>query len=137
METIVKPQLFPILLTLATLAGCTGMAPPSADKLARLPVVTYPAQPSGTDYVYKLPAGKAIEMRILVDGNLLAGKVDKTLSASLDRDLYLYKRWASEDGTHWVAAKKLVGVNLAVSLPSWQTPKPGELHLSIDRKVSP
>ncbi|MEY8877299.1 MAG: hypothetical protein AB9M60_12370, partial [Leptothrix sp. (in: b-proteobacteria)] len=51
-------------LTLTTLGGCASA--PSAEKLATLPVVTYPDKPAaGSDYVYKLPAGKPIELRML------------------------------------------------------------------------
>jgi len=122
-----------VLSTLFTLAGCAGL--PSAEKLAALPVVTYPDKPPAGDFVYKLPAGKPIDLRILADGSLLASSVDQKVSASLARDLYLHKRWASEDGRVWREANQLVGVKLSITLPSYEAPGPGEMHLSVDRRV--
>ncbi len=124
---------FAAILALLILSGCAGLTPPMSDEIAALPVVIYPDQPPAGDYVYKLPAGKPIDMRILVDGSALAAGVDHTVSASLARDIYLYKRWASEDGRTWQTADQLLGVNLTVSLPSHETPGPGEMHLTVNR----
>ncbi len=130
-----KSMLSLSILSLSLLSGCAGMRPPSADTLATLPVVTYPETPLAGDYVYRLPAGQPIEMRVLIDGSVLAGGVDQTVSASLARDLYLHRQWASEDGRTWVAAEKLVGVNLDIALPSYEMPGPGRIHLTVDRLV--
>lgn len=123
--------------SLLALTGCAGLTPPPADKLAALPVVTYPDTPPAGDYIYRLPAGKPINLRLLVDGNALDNAVEQNLNASLKRDLYLYKRWASDDGKHWRDARQAVGVNLTLSLPSYDAPKPGEMHLTIERKDAP
>ncbi|MEX8494516.1 hypothetical protein [Sphaerotilus sp.] len=124
------------LVSALALGGCASPFPPSADALAKLPVVTYPDKPAGTgDYVYKLPAGQRIDVRLLADGSALTVGADQTISARLGRDLYLHKHWASEDGRHWVDANELIGVNLSVRLPSYESPGPGELHLSVNRKT--
>lgn len=128
-------KLLPFLVALI-LPGCAGLNPPSAERLATLPMVIYPDKPSSDDYVYKLPAGRPVEIRILADGDLLAASVDQSFSANLRRDLYLYKSWASDDGEHWQLADSLVGINLNVTLPSYQTPGPGEIHLIAKRKVT-
>lgn len=120
------------LFTLATLAGCAGL--PSPEKLAALPLVTYPDKPPAGDFIYKLPAGKPIDLRILTDGSLLASGVDQKVSASLAHDLYLHKRWASEDGREWREANKLVGVRIGITLPSYATPGPGVMHMTLERK---
>ncbi|MEY8689025.1 MAG: hypothetical protein AB9M53_03980, partial [Leptothrix sp. (in: b-proteobacteria)] len=100
-------------------------------------VVTYPDKPAaGSDYVYKLPAGKPIALRMLADGSALTGSVDQALSARLGHDIYLHKRWASEDGRHWVDARELIGVHLTLRLPSYETPGPGEMHLNVERKTA-
>ncbi|MDD3528931.1 MAG: hypothetical protein PHS77_03550 [Gallionellaceae bacterium] len=125
----------PALLAIAFLAGCAGLAPPPAERLAALPVVAYPDQPPAGDYVYKLPAGQPIEMRLRADGSALDGAVEQTVGARLARDLYLHKRWASEDGRTWVAADQLIGVNLAVTLPSYTNPGPADIHLTVERKA--
>ncbi len=122
------------LPVLAALSGC-ALTPPSADKLAALPVVTYPDKPTSADYVYKLAAGKPIDINMRADGSALSAPVEQKISANLARDLYLHKRWASEDGKTWKAADKLIGVNLRITLPSYEAPGPGEMHLSVDRKA--
>ena len=119
---------------LVIVTGCAALAPPP-ESLAALPVVVYPATPPAGDFVYKLPAGQPIDMRILVDGSALAAGVDQKVSASLAHDIYLHKRWASEDGKTWQTADKLVGVKLTIKLPSYETPAPGEMHLTVDRKT--
>lgn len=124
-----------VIPTLAILAGCAGLMPPPSAKLAAMPVVIYPDMPPAGDYVYKLPAGKTIEVKIRADGGALAGSVEQTVGASLAHDIYLHKTWASEDGRTWVRANKLIGVNLAITLPSWQTPGPGEIHLTVERQT--
>lgn len=122
----------PVLLGMT---GCAALTQLPAEKLAALPVVTYPDTPPAGDYVYKLPAGQPIDMRILIDGSALASGADQKVSASLAHDMYLHKKWASEDGRTWQAADKLVGVKLKFKLPSYETPGPGEMHLTVDRKT--
>lgn len=123
-------------LTLLGLGGCASA--PTAETLATLPVVTYPDKPAaGNDFIYRLPAGKPIELHMRADGSALDGQVDQTLNARLGRDLYLHKRWASEDGRHWVDARELIGVHLMLRLPSYESPGPGEMHLSVERKTTP
>lgn len=131
-----KRMLFLALPALVILSGCAGLRPPSADKLAALPVVSYPDKPNAGDYVYKLPAGKPIEVRIRADGSALIAPVEQSVSAMLAHDLYLHDIWASEDGRAWVRADKLIGVNLGIELPSHARPGPGDLHLTVDRKVT-
>lgn len=60
-----------VITSLVVLTGCAALAPPSAEKLAALPVVTYPDKPAAGDFVYRLPARKPIDVRILADGTAL------------------------------------------------------------------
>lgn len=130
-----KPSHTLAVLALSVLTGCAGLTPPAADKLAALPVVSYPDAPSHGDYVYKLPAGQPIAVRVRADGSALAAPVEREVSAALAHDLYLYRDWASEDGRTWQRADRLVGVNLSITLPSYETPGPGSIHLTVDRKA--
>ena len=120
-----KTRTLTVGLILTALTGCAGLSPPAADKMAAIPVVSYPDKPTTADYVYKLPAGKPIDMNIKADGSALTAPVSQTVSASLGHDLYLYKTWASEDGVTWQDARKLIGVKLNVALPSYETPGTG------------
>ena len=121
--------------TILALAGCAGL-PPSAEKLAAMPIVTYPDKPGTGDFVYKLPAGKPIDLHLQADGSALVNPVNQTISGSLKHDLYLHKNWASEDGRHWVGTRDLIEANISVTLPSYQSPQPGEMHLSVNLKQS-
>lgn len=57
-----------ILPLIASLTACAGLSAPSPERLAALPVVTYPDAPPAGDFVYKLPAGKAIASRVAIQG---------------------------------------------------------------------
>jgi hypothetical protein len=129
-----KPTAIPVF-TLLALSGCS-LAPPSAEKLAALPLITYPDKPPAGPFIYKLPAGQPIGVSLLIDGSALAKGVKQTANASLIRDIYLYDRWASEDRQRWIAAQDLIGMDLTVALPSYETPKTGEIHLTVNRKQS-
>lgn len=124
------------LLALAlALTGCAGLVPPSADRLAALPVVTYPEAPPAGDFVYRLPAGKPIPSRVAIVGTALASGAEQTLSVTLPRDLYIHKRWLSEDGRTWRHLGDVYAIDLRLSLPSDEHPRPGEMVLTIDRKA--
>jgi hypothetical protein len=127
-------KLIAALAVSCAITGCASLAAPSEEKLSSLPLVTYPEAPPQGDFVYRLPAGKPIEMRVIVEGNALTERADYTLNTWLRRDIYLHKKWASEDGRHWVDARSLVGANLSVSLPSYETPQPGEMKLTVNWK---
>lgn len=120
-------------LALLTLSGCATLVPPSADKLASLPVVEFPAAPPEGEFILRLPAGKAIPTRVLIDGTALASHADQTLSVTLPGDLYVHRRWVSTDGKTWKPLKDMLDIRVALSLPSDEHPKPGELRLSVDR----
>lgn len=127
-----KPMISSILF--ASLTTACAAIPPSPAQLAQLPVIVYPDKPGSGDYVYKLPAGKPIDLHLIVDGSALSKGADLNANAQLAHDIYLHKNWASEDGKKWVAARKLIEVKLGLTLPSYDSPKPGEIHLSVDRK---
>lgn len=125
-----------VIPAFALVTGCAALTPPSAETLASLPVVVYPNTPPVGDFVYKLPAGQPIGTRILFDGSALSRGIDQNVNVSLAHDLYLHKKWASEDRSTWLPADKLIDVKLTVKLPSYETPAPGEVHLTVDRKVN-
>ena len=93
--------------------------------------------PPAGDFVFKLPAGKPIPARIAIEGTALATAAEQTLNATLPRDLYIHKRWVSEDGKTWKPATEVFTVNLMLSLPSDEHPKPGETVPRVNRKEAP
>lgn len=122
------------MLAIASLAGCAGMSPPSADRLATLPVVTFPDTPPSGDFILKLPGGKPIPSRVAIEGTALASGAEHTLSVTLPRDLYIHRRWVSEDRQNWRPFHDVLNVEMSLSLPSDEFPKPGEMKLRIDRR---
>lgn len=128
----------PALLTscaLATLSltGCASMSPPSGEKLARLPVVEFPATPPAGEFILKLPAGQPIPARVIIDGTALARGADQMLDAALPHDLFIHRGWISQDGKTWEYGRDALNIHVQVALPSDAHPMPGKIHLTIDK----
>jgi hypothetical protein len=121
-------------LALASLAGCASFPAPSPEKLASLPVVTFPAAPPAGDFILRLPGGQPIPARVIIEGTALASGAEQTLSVTLPRDLYVHQRWVSEDGKRWKPFRDLLSIEMSLSLSSDEFPKPGEMRLRIDRR---
>lgn len=119
---------------LPLLNACASWSPPSAEHLARQPVLVYPELPTaGQDYIYKMSASVPVAVTVLADGSALAAPASHTLEARLARDLYLYRDWASDDGRTWVRREALIQGRLDVTLPAYESPGPGLMHLTITR----
>lgn len=120
-----------------SLTACSTMMKPSPEKLATLPVVTYPDKPAtGSDYVYKLPAGQPLGMRLRAEGNVFIENSEQMAYARLKKDLYLYRQWASDDGKTWHDGRKMLDVHLAINIPSHESPGPGDILLQVNRQVA-
>jgi hypothetical protein len=122
------------LATVLLLSGCASLSRPSAEQLAALPTVEFPNPPPAGDFVLKLPGGKPIATQVVIEGSALASGASHTLNATLPRDLYVYRDWVSEDGKSWKPAADLLRVEVAVTLPSHEHPKPGEIRVRVERK---
>ena len=120
-------------LAALSLAGCATMFPPSQEKMASLPVVEFPATPPAGEFIFKLPKGKPIPGRVIIEGTALASGADQTLNATLPGDLYIYRNWVSEDGKSWKPANEVIDVRISISLPSDAHPKPGEIRVTVDK----
>jgi len=121
-------------LLLVSLCGCASLSSPSPEALARLPVVTFPDAPPAGDFVYRIPAGKPIPTQVVIAGSALASGAERTLEVTLPRDIYVHQRWVSDDGRHWRPLNETLAIDVSLSLPSDEHPKPGELRLTINRK---
>lgn len=119
-------------LAAIALSGCAAMLPPPADTLARLPVVEFPATPPAGDFILKLPAGKPIPTRVIIEGSALASGADQTLNATLPNDLYVHRGWVSLDRRTWKHGREALDIRIAVSLPSDEHPRPGEIRVTVD-----
>ncbi len=121
-------------LVLASLAGCASFSAPSPEKLAALPVVTFPAAPPAGDFILRLPGGQPIPARVFVEGSALASGAEQQLSVTLPRDLYVHRRWVSEDNKTWKPFEDVLKIELSLSLTSDEFPHPSEMRLRIDRR---
>ena len=98
-------------LFLFTLVGCASMLPAPTDAIAKLPVVRVGGQaPQNTEYVVFYPAGFAFPVKLKASGSLFASEKQIESQATLAKDLYLYKYWASHDGQSWKNSHELLGV---------------------------
>ncbi len=102
--------------------------------LKPLPVVTYPDQPPAGAFVYKLPGGQPLRANASIQGTLLAKGDEKTLEVTLPHDLFVYKRWVSEDRQNWVYWSQMMDIRIGIAMPSDEYPKDGEMRLVLNRK---
>lgn len=102
---------FLIALVLSTLVGCAALRPIPVELIAKLPVVRVGDRPpQNTEYVVHYPAGFAFPIKLKTSGSLFTTGKEVESKASLARDLYLYKYWASHDGKTWKNSHKLLAV---------------------------
>lgn len=127
-------RLLIIAFSMLALGGCASLFAPSAERLSALPVVNFPDKAPEGDFVLKFTAGVPIPVRVAVKGTALARGAEGTLAVTLPHDLYVHRRWASEDGQTWKPANDVLAIQLALSIPSDEHPKAGEITVSVDRK---
>lgn len=127
---------FVMAFTLASLilGGCASLGKPSDEKFAAMPIVELGGTPPSEDFIFKIPAGRPIPVKVTLDGNALETRVEQTINAAVPKDIYLYKRWVSDDGRQWRPAEEVFEVSAKILLPSDQSPKGGDIHLTVERK---
>ena len=124
------------MAALALVSGCANLSPPSADRIANLPLVTFPEPPTTEEFVLKLPAGQPIPTKVSITGTALASTAQQTLEVTLPQDLYVYRDWVSRDGQTWRPSRSELAFQLSLKLPSHEWPRAGELVLTVDRAAS-
>ncbi|WP_448204039.1 hypothetical protein [Azospirillum sp. sgz302134] len=122
------------LAAAASLSACAGI-PPSADEMAKLPVVRY-GQPAPADknFVLLYPAGAPLPVVASVKGDLLQRTDEKTLEVSTKRDIYTYREWVSFDGKTWERGDNATSSRFEILLPGGDGVSPGKLSASFDKK---
>lgn len=92
-------------------SGCASLQPAPTEAISRLPVVRVGNQPpQNAEYVVLYPAGFAFSVKLKASGSLFATEKQIESQATLAKDLYLYKYWASHDGKMWKNSHELLGV---------------------------
>jgi Mlc titration factor MtfA (ptsG expression regulator) len=95
------------------IAGCATSGHVPLATIDTLPVVEVGGHlPEGGDYVLHYPKGYILPVILSVDGGLFAGERTTASTATLGRDLYLYKHWASHDGKAWQNSHDLIDVRI-------------------------
>lgn len=102
---------FLISLALSTILGCAALRPAPVESISKLPVVRVgDLPPQNTEYVVFYPAGFGFPVKLKTSGSLFESGKQIESQATLAKDLYLYKYWASHDGKTWKNSHELLGV---------------------------
>lgn len=102
---------FLIALTVSTILGCAALRPAPVVSISNLPVVRVGGPPpQNAEYVLFYPAGFSFPAKLKTSGSLFESGKQIESQATLAKDLYLYKYWASHDGKTWKNSHELLGV---------------------------
>lgn len=126
----------PILAAVAlSLGACAGI-PPSAEEMAKVPVVRYGnTAPAGNQFVLHYPAGAPLPVVASVGGSLLEKPAQATLDVAVKRDVYVYRNWVSFDGKTWQPGDSAVGGDFRITLPGEEDGKAaGSMSARFDLK---
>ena len=106
-----------LMVILGAVTACANQIGPNGELWANVPTVQMGgAKTQLQDYVLYIPKGQAFPVEIGLTGYLLEAPVSEVFTATLNRDLYLYKKWMSYDGTTWTPLNSLLGVALSMGM---------------------
>ena len=119
-----------------SLTGCAGLVLPSADTMAKLPIVRFGEQaPAHQEYVLLLPANTPLPIDASVEGTLLAQGAKAPMSVTLKKNLYIYKRWVSFDDKTWTPGKDVIDGKFRITTPGEKTgADPGVMQAEFNLK---
>ena len=117
-------------------SGCASV--PKQSDLSQWPIVTYGDKtPAPGKFILHFPAGQPIPTDVAIVGNLLTEDARTSLVVSLNRDIYVYEKWVSFDGTHWMDARDVMSIAVKVQIPGYRHPTTGKIQVSVEQKVKP
>ncbi|MBS4098594.1 MAG: hypothetical protein KGZ83_17360 [Sulfuricella sp.] len=124
---------------LLALSGCASLFPPTAQDMAKVPVVRFgESAPASGDFVMFYPKGAPLPVLATVEGSLLTATASATLHASANRDVYQYKQWVSFDGSNWVFGRDAVSGEFRIELPGLKSgANPGVMRGEFNLKDKP
>ena len=101
-----------LLLVALFFIGCSTIQSISTETIQKLPIVRVgdPA-PQGDEYIVYYPTGYLFTLELQTKGSLFASKKKIQTQIALDKELYLYKYWASHDGISWKNSHELLDVS--------------------------
>jgi hypothetical protein len=111
----IKPWLW---LATIPLVACATVSPPTAQSLAQIPVVRYGEHaPESKPFILLYPAGAKVPVEASLTGTLLEKKEAAVLTATLNKDVYVYQHWVSFDGKTWEDGQHLLESKFVFNLP--------------------
>lgn len=113
-------------------AGVAAAAPPSYDKLAKLPVIRLGDPVPKGDYILQFPARQPVYISVTIEGTLFAQGADTVLTVTPAADILVYQDWASLDGVKWAPKSELIRSDVDVKVPGYNHPYPGVLKVRMD-----
>ncbi|MEO5367005.1 MAG: hypothetical protein H7831_11795 [Magnetococcus sp. WYHC-3] len=120
-------------MTALLLGGCLGLGgKPDAGRVGQLPVVAYGATLPKGDYVLHFTAGQEVPVDLEINGTLLAEAGRGGTRVRMARDLWVYHKWISYDGQHWIHGDQGVEVKINIDLPRWDYSGPGRVALTVN-----
>jgi hypothetical protein len=123
-----------VVATCAVLSACAGMQP-KPDDIAKVPHFQFGQPlPQGNDYVLHFPAGTALPVAAVVDGNIFEHNDQTTMHVTLKRDVYVYRQFVSFDGVNWQPHRNLIDIRLELQIPQKDGANAGIVHVKVDQK---
>jgi hypothetical protein len=113
-------------------AGIATAAPPSYNELAKLPVIRFGDPAPSSDYILLFPAGKPVTISVSIEGSLFAKTAKAELMVTPEREILVFKDWASLDGVKWLPRSELIKSEVVVKVPGYNYPYPGVLKVRMD-----
>lgn len=105
------------IILVLSVTGCTSLSSPSSNLINEKPVIKMGSdKPEHDDYILFIPADQEFPIELEVAGSMInkTGKAEATVS--LNRDVYLYKYWASYNGKEWQRLKEAFGLKLSAGM---------------------
>jgi len=96
------------------LIGCVSMNAPASSLIETMPVITIgDTKEVSEDPIIFIPAGIKFPFEFSVKGTVFEENVTSKIMVSINRNMYLYKSWASLDGKVWVNSHELINVDIS------------------------
>ena len=130
-----------ILLTLIaaaamSLSGCASLFIPSAESMARLPVVRFGEKaPDHQDFITYLPAQTPLPVDAAVQGTLFDQDAKAHMTVTLKKGVYIYKQWISFDDKTWMRGQEGISGTFVIGVPGVKDgSNPGEMKAEFNLK---
>ena len=119
------------VLVMLLFSACASMYVPGSEEINKLQIVKMGSKkPEGNEYLLNVPAGAKIPVHFSVKGNLISAPIDNNQVTKLNRELYIYKYWASLDGKEWKPTGEILKMPIAIGVD----PEGGQVTIRVDTK---